>query len=153
MNNNIFIAALTVTAIGSSAFAQSDSPDLMDLREAIMSDAKTRTSFTDTDSPFKLSVGGFVQTRFTYNSGGGVDSNHGFGIPAARLIFSGSVYDVNYEVSGQWSDTGEFELKDAFACAGVPDSTFYRARLGKDLRYDTANKVSKAIEKLFSTTK
>jgi len=38
------------------------------------------------------------------------------------------------------------KLKDAFACAGVPDSTFYRARLGKDLRYDTANKVSEAIE-------
>tara|TARA_X000001382_G_scaffold94770_1_gene69231 strand:+ start:1425 stop:2471 length:1047 start_codon:yes stop_codon:yes gene_type:complete len=119
MNNNIFIAALTVTAIGSSAFAQSDSPDLMDLREAILNDAQTRTSFTDTDSPFKLDVGGFVQTRFTYNSGGDVEANHGFGIPAARLIFSGSVYDVNYEVSGQWSDTGEFELKDAFATADV----------------------------------
>ena len=39
-------------------------------------------------------------------------------------------------------------LKDAFACAGVPDSTFYRARMGKDLRYETASKVSEAIEKL-----
>ena len=41
-------------------------------------------------------------------------------------------------------------LKDAFACAGVPESTFYRARMGKDLRYETASKVSEAIEKLSS---
>ena len=39
-------------------------------------------------------------------------------------------------------------LKDAFACAGVPDSTFYRAKMGKDLRHQTASKVSEAIEKL-----
>ena len=44
----------------------------------------------------------------------------------------------------------QIKLKDAFTCAGVPDSTFYRARMGKDLRYDTANRVSKAIEKLSS---
>ena len=30
----------------------------------------------------------------------------------------------------------QIKLKDAFTCAGVPDSTFYRARMGKDLRYD-----------------
>jgi len=41
-------------------------------------------------------------------------------------------------------------LKDAFACAGVPDSTFYRAKMGKDLRHQTASKVSEAIEKLSS---
>jgi predicted transcriptional regulator len=39
-------------------------------------------------------------------------------------------------------------LKRAFIYAGVRDSTFYRAKNGRDLRFDTAVKVAKAIEKL-----
>tara|TARA_R110000787_G_scaffold2956_2_gene11337 strand:- start:5762 stop:5953 length:192 start_codon:yes stop_codon:yes gene_type:complete len=40
------------------------------------------------------------------------------------------------------------KLKEAFVYAGVMDSTFYRAKMGKDLRYETAMKVERAIEEL-----
>lgn len=40
----------------------------------------------------------------------------------------------------------ELPLKRAFMLAGVPDSTFYRALHGQDLRLDTARKVAAAIE-------
>ena len=39
-------------------------------------------------------------------------------------------------------------LKKAFVSAGVRDSTYYRAKHGKDLRYETAQKVEKEIERL-----
>jgi predicted transcriptional regulator len=38
----------------------------------------------------------------------------------------------------------------AFIEAGVPTSTFYRARVGKELRYKTALKVLESIDKLSS---
>ena len=63
---------------------------------------------------------GFAQTRYSYNSGGGVEANHGFGLPAVRLILEGDVYGVGYKVSGQWSDdTNTFELKDAYGTFGL----------------------------------
>ena len=37
----------------------------------------------------------------------------GFDVDRARIQFSGKVYDFDYAVSGQWSDS-DFELKDAF---------------------------------------
>jgi predicted transcriptional regulator len=40
----------------------------------------------------------------------------------------------------------ELPLKRAFMLAGVPDSTFYRALHGQDLRLDTAQKIAAAIE-------
>jgi len=112
MNN--LLTAIATAALCSTAFGQNS--DIDELRDLILSDAKSRVSLgaLSEDSPFKLDVGGFMQTRFTYSDGGDTEATHGFSVPAARLIFSGSVYDVGYEVSGQWSDTGDFELKDAF---------------------------------------
>jgi len=46
------------------------------------------------------------------------------------------------------SASAKVDLKKAFVYAGVPDSTFYRAKMGRNLRYSTACKVEKAIEKL-----
>ena len=46
------------------------------------------------------------------------------------------------------STQANVNLKEAFVYAGVPDSTFYRAKMGAELRYSTANKVEQAIEKL-----
>lgn len=38
-------------------------------------------------------------------------------------------------------------LKQAFIKAGVRDSTYYRAKQGRDLRYETAKQVFEIIEK------
>lgn len=44
-------------------------------------------------------------------------------------------------------------LKQAFLSAGVRDSTYYRAKMGKELRYQTALKVQEQIEKLSTLQK
>lgn len=44
-------------------------------------------------------------------------------------------------------------LKQAFLSAGVRDSTYYRAKMGKELRYQTALKVQTEIEKLSTLQK
>ena len=82
--------------------------------QEIMADADARTMMLADQNPITVNVGGFVQTRYIYNGGGGVEANHGFSVPAARLILSGKVYDVGYKVSGQWNDGGDFVLKDAY---------------------------------------
>ena len=85
------------------------------LVQNVLADADTRSMLQGTGSPVTVNVHGFAQTRYSYNGGGDTEANHGFGIPAARLIFSGNIYDVGYKVSGQWSDdTNGFELKDAY---------------------------------------
>ena len=45
------------------------------------------------------------------------------------------------------------DLKQAFVSAGITDSTYYRANMGKDLRYNTALKVQHQIEKLSALQK
>ena len=82
--------------------------------QEIMADADARTLMLADQNPITVNVGGFFQTRYTYNGGGGVEANHGFSVPAARLVLSGKVYDVGYKVSGQWNDGGDFVLKDAY---------------------------------------
>ncbi len=82
--------------------------------QEIMADADARTLMLADQNPITVNVGGFLQTRYTYNGGGGVEANHGFSVPRARLVLSGKVYDVGYKVSGQWSDGGDFVLKDAY---------------------------------------
>ena len=96
------------------------------LVEEVLADANTRVSLGAVDSPVTLDVSGFVQTRFSYNSGGSVEANHGFDLPRARLEFSGSVYDFDYVVSGQWYDNngGEFDLTDAFASTDIAGVNF-----------------------------
>jgi len=46
----------------------------------------------------------------------------------------------------------EEEFRRACAKAGVPSSTFYRARNGKELRLSTANKIASHIQKYNSDT-
>jgi predicted transcriptional regulator len=46
------------------------------------------------------------------------------------------------------SQRASVRLIDAFTHAGIPTSTFYRAKNGVDLRYSTATKVFKAIGEL-----
>jgi len=90
----------------------------------VLADANSRVSLGAVDSPITLDVNGFVQTRFIYNSGGSVEANHGFDIPRARLEFSGKVYDFDYRVSGEWSDGGNFDLKDAWGSTDLAGVNF-----------------------------
>ena len=91
----------------------------------VLADANSRTMFRGGDSPVTVDVHGFVQTRFTYSGGGGLDAEHGFSVPRARLILSGDIFDWEYKVSGQWSDsTNTFDLKDAYAQGDLFDGTF-----------------------------
>ena len=91
------------------------SEEVRSLVQDVLADADTRTMMQGNGSPITVNVGGFVQSRYTYNGGGEDEANHGFSVPRARLILSGSIYDWGYKVSGQWSDGGEFTLKDAYA--------------------------------------
>ena len=91
----------------------------------VLADADSRAMFQGSNSPVTVNVHGFAQTRYSYNSGGGVEANHGFGLPAVRLILEGDVYGVGYKVSGQWSDdTNQFELKDAYGTFGLAGLDF-----------------------------
>ena len=84
------------------------------LVQDVLADADTRMMLQGNGSPVTVNVHGFVQTRFDYNGGGDTEANHGFSLPATRLILSGDIYDLSYKVSGQWNDGGDFELKDAY---------------------------------------
>ena len=99
------------------------SPEAYDLIMSVQEDSQQYVSVKE-ESPVTLKIGGFLQTRFTYSRGGGLETNHGFSVPRARLILSGNLYDWEYKVSGQWSDdnktvmkmqSGSFILKDAYA--------------------------------------
>lgn len=91
----------------------------------VLADANSRTMFRGGDSPVTVDVHGFVQTRFSYSGGGGLEDEHGFSVPRARLILSGDIFDWEYKVSGQWSDsTNTFDLKDAYAQGDLFDGTF-----------------------------
>jgi len=91
----------------------------------VLADANSRASFQGSNSPVTVNVHGFAQTRYSYSGGGGLESNRGFNVPRARLILSGAIYDWEYKVSGQWSDsTNTFDLKDAYAQGGLFGGTF-----------------------------
>ena len=81
----------------------------------ILADVDARTMMQGKGSPVTVNVHGFVQSRYTYSGGGDDEADRGFSVPRTRLILSGDVYDWNYRVSGQWSDGGDFTLKDAYA--------------------------------------
>ena len=108
------IAALALAA--PLATAQTEvSPEVYNLIMAVQEDSQQYVSIKE-ESPVTLKLGGFLQTRFTYSNGGGLDVEHGFSVPRARLILSGDIYDWEYKVSGQWSDdSNTFDLKDAYA--------------------------------------
>ena len=91
----------------------------------VLADADSRTMLQGNGSPVTVNVHGFAQTRYSYSGGGGLEAEHGFNVPRARLILSGDVFDWEYKVSGQWSDsTNTFDLKDAYAQGGLFGGTF-----------------------------
>lgn len=47
----------------------------------------------------------------------------------------------------------DIELRLAFDHASLPSSTFYRAQKRNDMRFETACRVMKAIEKLYALEK
>ena len=84
-----------------------------DLIMAVREDSATHMSLQGDDSPVTVDVSGFLQFRYLYNDGGSDEATRGFDVDRARIQLSGKVYDFDYAVSGQWSET-DFELKDAF---------------------------------------
>ena len=92
--------------------------EIRSLVDDVLADAESRASFQGAKKrPITLKVGGFVQTRWSYNDTktDGVDATHGFSVPRTRLIFSGRIADsFGYRVSGQWTEGGDFTLKDAY---------------------------------------
>ena len=90
----------------------------------VLADADSRAMLQGNGNPVTVNVHGFAQTRYSYSGGGGLEANHGFNIPRARLILSGDLFDWEYKVSGQWSDTNNtFDLKDAYAQGGLLGGT------------------------------
>ena len=99
------------------------------LVKEILSDADARTMMQGSGSPVTVNLHGFAQTRYSYNSGGSIEANHGFGIPVTRLIIDGDVYGVGYRGSGGWSDsTNNFVLKDAY---GTFDLASFDVKFGQ----------------------
>tara|TARA_Y100000593_G_scaffold92733_1_gene185273 strand:- start:4825 stop:5976 length:1152 start_codon:yes stop_codon:yes gene_type:complete len=90
----------------------------------ILADADYRTMMQGNGSPVTVNVHGFVQSRYTYSGGGNDEAQHGFSVPRARLILSGDLFDWEYKVSGQWTDGGDFTLKDAYAQGGLLGGVF-----------------------------
>jgi len=91
----------------------------------VLADAEHRTMMQGNGSPVTVNVNGFAQTRYSYSGGGGLEANHGFNIPRARLILSGDLFDWEYKVSGQWSDSNNtFDLKDAYVQGSLFSGTF-----------------------------
>ena len=135
------IAAIVAMSFAAPALAETPEQlraraDRMELAEAraeatkalvqdVLADAEARTMFQGSNSPVTLNLSGFAQTRYSYSGGGGLEAEHGFNVPRARLILSGDIYDWEYKVSGQWSDsTNTFDLKDAYAQGGLFGGTF-----------------------------
>lgn len=82
--------------------------------EDVREDSMIHTSLnSEENNPVTVDVSGFVQFRYIYSDDGSDTSSRGFDMDRARIKFSGKVYDFDYAVSGQWSDS-DFELKDAF---------------------------------------
>ena len=54
-----------------------------DVLELVQIDAATRKW----ETPVTVNVGGFIQTRYTYSSGGGTDETYGFGVLAPDSFF------------------------------------------------------------------
>ena len=92
------------------------SDEIRSLVHDVLADADSRASMLGDGSPVTVNVHGYVQSRWTYNHNAteGVDNTHGFSVPRVRLNISGDVYDWSYKVGGQWSDGGDFTLKDAY---------------------------------------
>jgi len=133
----------------------SSNPSWIDKRRAeevsvlvkeVLADADSRASLQGDGSPVTVNVHGFMQTRWTYNSGADVEANHGFSLPTARLILSGDVYNFGYKVSGQWNDGGNFDLKDAYGSTRLAGMDFrfgqFKAPFMKEVLVDRVDTLS-----------
>jgi hypothetical protein len=107
---------ISIATILLSAPLMTGAADNVNVHELIMGvreDSATHMSLRGDDSPVTVDVSGFLQFRYLYNDGGSDEATRGFDVDRARIQLSGKVYDFDYAVSGQWSET-DFELKDAF---------------------------------------
>ena len=118
------ISAIIVSLAVSGVAAANDYSSIEDITNNVMMDASSRSTLFANDLPATLNVGGFLQTRYSYSSGSDTDANYGFSVPRVRIILSGSVYNWNYKVSGQWSEGSDFSLKDAWASSDFESVNF-----------------------------
>jgi phosphate-selective porin len=68
-----------------------------------------------TDDKFRLNLGGYIQTRFTYADLEDAQDTSSFSVRRARLIFDGHIYDksIQYKVQVEAAG-GEMTLRDAY---------------------------------------
>ena len=87
----------------------------------ILADADARAMLQGEASPVTVNLHGFGIFRYQYNNGGGNSRTSGFNLPYERLEVSGKVYDWDYKVSGEFSDSnaGDFDLVDAYLSGSV----------------------------------
>lgn len=121
---NDILKGIVVSFAVSGVAAASDYDALSAVTEAAILDASTRNSLRAENSPVTANVHGFIQSRYTYNSGSGVGANYGFSVPRARLAVEGLIYDFDYRVSGQWGDGSSFQLLDAYGSADFESVNF-----------------------------
>lgn len=90
----------------------------------ILADADARAMLQGEKSPVTVNLHGFGIFRYQYNNGGGNSRTSGFNLPYERLEVSGKVYDWDYKVSGEFSDSnaGDFDLVDAYLSGSVFDT-------------------------------
>ena len=90
----------------------------------ILADADARAMLQGEASPVTVNLHGFGIFRYQYNNGGGNSRTSGFNLPYERLEVSGKVYDWDYKVSGEFSDSnaGDFDLVDAYLSGSVFDT-------------------------------
>jgi len=90
----------------------------------ILADADARAMLQGEKSPVTVNLHGFGIFRYQYNNGGGNARTSGFNLPYERLEVSGKVYDWEYKVSGEFSDSnaGDFDLVDAYLSGSVFDT-------------------------------
>jgi hypothetical protein len=90
----------------------------------ILADADARAMLQGDASPVTVNLHGFGIFRYQYNNGGGNARTSGFNLPYERLEVSGKVYDWDYKVSGEFSDSnaGDFDLVDAYLSGSVFDT-------------------------------
>lgn len=90
----------------------------------ILADADARAMLQGEKSPVTVNLHGFGIFRYQYNNGGGNTRTSGFNLPYERLEVSGKVYDWDYKVSGEFSDSnaGDFDLVDAYLSGSVFDT-------------------------------
>lgn len=121
------IAVATLMAPTPSAIAADQPDDVRAIVAQMLTDAETRSSLLQDsataghdggffmksrDDAFRISPGGLLQFRYTYNHRKDAGDEYGFSMSRARLWLSGHVYDnISFYVRGQFS--GAVKL-DAF---------------------------------------